>query len=119
VAIVSNNNADAVAAYLARNELAGCVTHIEGRDPDDASHMKPSPWTLSRALDALHVDASDGLLIGDAPTDVQAARSVGVRSIGYANRPAKIARLRDAGADAIVTDMLALAAAMSAARSIR
>jgi hypothetical protein len=43
------------------------------------------------------------------------SRTLSVPSIGYANRPTKTVKLRDAGADAIVTDMLSLGDALSTA----
>jgi phosphoglycolate phosphatase len=41
-------------------------------------------------------------LIGDQTTDVQAARSIGAASIGYANKPGKADDLTAAGADAVI-----------------
>jgi phosphoglycolate phosphatase-like HAD superfamily hydrolase len=75
--------------------------------------MKPNPWTLTRALDHLDVPAA-AVFIGDAVTDIEAARALGMPSIGYANPPAKTTALRDAGADATVTSMLHLGEVMSA-----
>ncbi len=115
VAIVSNNSAAAITAYLERQGLTWGVAHIEGRSPDDPARTKPSPWTLRRALAHLHVEARDAIFIGDAITDIAAAHALGMPSIGYANRAVKTARLRDAGADAIVTSMLHLGDVMSAA----
>jgi beta-phosphoglucomutase-like phosphatase (HAD superfamily) len=99
VAIVSNNSAAAITAYLNRREMAWSVAHVLGRDPHDPARMKPNTWTLTRALDQLDVAASDAVLIGDAVTDVEAARALGMPSIGYANHPAKTDALRGAGAD--------------------
>jgi beta-phosphoglucomutase-like phosphatase (HAD superfamily) len=76
--------------------------------------MKPNPWTLTRALDHLDVPATAAVFIGDAVTDIEAARALGMPSIGSANRPAKTTALRDAGADATVTSMLHLGDVMSA-----
>jgi phosphoglycolate phosphatase len=52
--------------------------------------------------------------VGDSVTDIEAARAAGVRSIGYANKPGKFGQLTAAGADAVVTEMAALAAALTA-----
>jgi len=41
-------------------------------------------------------------LIGDQPTDVQAARAIGAASIGDANKPGKADDLTAAGADAVI-----------------
>ena len=42
---------------------------------------------------------------------LDAARNAGIRSVGYANKPGKHQRLRDAGAHAVVDDMRAIAQA--------
>ncbi len=115
VVIVSNNNANAIAAYLDRHQLSHLVMHIEGRDRDDARRMKPNPWAIKRALDQAAAPPSDAVLIGDAATDVQAAHAAKVLVIGYANKPGKAATLQDAGADGIATDMQQLADALRTA----
>lgn len=108
VAIVSNNSGPAVSAYLARAGLDDRVMHVEGRDPDNVALMKPDPFLLLRALQALGCSAGSGVLVGDSMSDVQAARRAGALVIGYANKPGKRAQL--AGADAVVESMRALAA---------
>jgi beta-phosphoglucomutase-like phosphatase (HAD superfamily) len=90
-----------------------------GRDPHDPARLKPNAWTLTRALDQLDLPASAAVFIGDAVTDIEAARGLGMPSIGYANRPAKTDALRDAGADAIVTSMLHVGDVMSAVGQLR
>jgi phosphoglycolate phosphatase len=49
------------------------------------------------------------VLVGDSTTDVAAAEAAGVRVLGFANKPGKDQRLRDAGADALVMSMSELA----------
>lgn len=75
VVMASNNNAEAIAAYLDRHQLAQFVARIEGRDPEDARRMKPNPWVIRRALAHATALPSDAVLIGDAVTDVEAART--------------------------------------------
>lgn len=112
VTIVSNNSADSVAAYVEREDLSQYVAHIVGRDPDDPGRMKPDPYLVERALSIDGTSTDDAVLIGDSPSDVAAAQAVGVRVIGYANKPGKADRLARAGAEAIVTSMRLLAEAM-------
>jgi phosphoglycolate phosphatase len=113
VVMASNNNAEAIAAYLDRHRLAQLVAHIEGRDPDDGRRMKPNPWVIRRALDHAAASPSEAVLIGDATTDVEAAHAADVPVVGYANKPGKATRLQDA--DAIATDMQQLADALRTA----
>jgi HAD superfamily hydrolase (TIGR01549 family) len=110
VAIVSNNTADAVSSYLARTDLGQFVHHVEGRDPDDPGRMKPAPYLIHRAARQLEVPLPDVVLVGDAETDVEAARAAGARCLGYANKPGKILRLTAAGADAVVSDLATITA---------
>jgi HAD superfamily hydrolase (TIGR01509 family) len=102
LAIVSNNTGASVRAYLDRAGLTGFVQHIEARDPSDPARMKPSPYLIERAAQALGASPSRCTLIGDQTSDVMAARAIGAASIGYANKPGKTEDLTAAGADAVI-----------------
>ena len=67
--------------------------------------MKPNPFALRHALDVLGTPARDAVFIGDSVSDVQAGGAVGIRTIGYANKPAKPKLLAAARADVIITRM--------------
>ncbi len=85
--------------------LAGLVQHVEARDPADPTRMEPSPYLVERAAQAIAVPLTRCLLIGDQPTDIQAAQAVRATSIGYANKPGKYVDLAAAGADTITIQM--------------
>lgn len=104
VAIVSNNSTTAIRKYLVRQSLDRYVDAVFGR-PVDSSLMKPDPHLVTSACEHLGSTAETCLLVGDSETDVEAAHDAGCRCIGYANKPGKLARLSNAGADAIVTDV--------------
>lgn len=110
VAVVSNNSAEAIHAYLRRHGLVPLVAHVQGRDTHDPDLMKPNPSPLRVALTALDAEPDGAVLIGDSLTDLQAARAAGVRVIGYANKPHKLTLL--AHADALTTSMRTLAEAI-------
>ncbi len=112
VAVVSNNSAVAIAAYLAAHRLAGHVASVVGRAYADPARMKPNPEPILSAARALASDPGDCILIGDSLSDVDCARVAGVPVIGYANKSPKAERLRSAGADAVVTSMGDIAAAL-------
>lgn len=112
-AVVSNNTAEAVTAYLERTGLTDFVTHIEGRDPGDPALMKPDPHLITRTLRALNADAEACTLVGDSESDIQAAHAASTSAIGYANKPGKRQRLVDACADATTSSMAELAAIFS------
>jgi len=108
VAIVSNNCTAAIAAYLNRFELVQFVDHIEGRYPLDVALMKPSPYLLHSAMNTLGAAAEKTAFIGDTQTDIEAAKSARVLSVGYANKPGKRERLAAGGASVVVESMAAL-----------
>jgi beta-phosphoglucomutase-like phosphatase (HAD superfamily) len=110
VAIVSNNSAEAVHAYLQRHGLIPFVGQVQGRDPHDPALMKPHPYPLREVLTALDANPADAVLIGDSLTDLQAARAAGIRVIAYANKSRKHAQL--AQADAMTTSMQTLVEAI-------
>lgn len=105
VAIVSNNSAGAVMAYLTVAGLAGHITSVVGRAYADPSRMKPNPEPVLHAVFDLDAQPRDCLLIGDSLADIESARAAGVPVIGYANRSSKVQAFADAKADAVVTSL--------------
>jgi HAD superfamily hydrolase (TIGR01662 family) len=89
IAVVSNNSERAVTAYLAQHGLADRVDLISARTSANPALLKPSPHLLDQAIGGLDASPDECVIIGDSVTDVQAARSAGIRSIGYANKPGK------------------------------
>ncbi|MGA5064501.1 HAD family hydrolase [Streptomyces exfoliatus] len=109
VAIVSNNSADCVHAYLSSQGLSGAVEAVVGRPILRPDLMKPSPHPLLEAAAILGVSPERSALVGDSITDVEAARAAGAGSIGFANKPGKKEALTAAGAGSVVTDMRSIA----------
>jgi HAD superfamily hydrolase (TIGR01509 family) len=107
-AVASNNTTNCIQAFFLANNRLPAPTAIAGRPPGRPDLMKPAPYLLLQAADALGVALSHTVLIGDSLADVQAAATAGARVIGYANKPGKIQRLRSAGADWVVTDLSGL-----------
>ncbi|MBK3558072.1 HAD family hydrolase [Streptomyces sp. MBT56] len=112
VAIVSNNSAACVQAFLLLHGLQHLVDAVIGRAPYRPDAMKPDPDSLLRASSELDTPPGDCTLIGDSVTDVEAAKATGGRSVGFANKPGKERALGDAGADVVVTTMVAVAEAL-------
>ncbi|MEV0316855.1 HAD family hydrolase [Streptomyces sp. NPDC050658] len=97
LAVTTNNSARAAAKYLESRKLTHCFApHIYGRT-QDLDLLKPNPYCLNRALSAMGADPSVALMIGDAPTDYEAAVRAGVHFLGYARNGRKEGLLRDAG----------------------
>ncbi|WP_407837972.1 HAD family hydrolase [Streptomyces sp. DSM 116496] len=112
VAVVSNNSAECVRAFLELHGLSEYVLEIVGRPAEQPHLMKPNPHPLLMAAELLHVDVTACVLIGDAVTDIQAAHAAGATVIGYANKSHKPEAFADLGAEAITEDMQAIADAL-------
>ncbi|MGW1211283.1 HAD family hydrolase [Streptomyces sp. NPDC002499] len=102
LAITTNNSPQVVRSYLSTRGLDSCFTpHIYGRT-QVLEHLKPHPHCLNRALSAMGAAPSAALMIGDAPTDLAAARLAGVPFLGYASSERKAKLLKDAGAENVL-----------------
>ncbi|CAL9477361.1 MULTISPECIES: HAD family hydrolase [unclassified Streptomyces] len=102
LAVTTNNSPRVVREYLtSRGALPCFAPHLYGRTRE-LQYLKPHPHCLRRALNAMGAAPSAALMIGDTPSDLQAARAVGVPFLGYARNDRKHKLLRDAGAGAIV-----------------
>ncbi|MFY1688030.1 HAD family hydrolase [Plantactinospora sp. WMMB782] len=111
VAVVSNNSAAAIEAYLTAHDLAPYVTPIIGRAYADPRRMKPNPGPVLNAVHALGVVPARCTLVGDSLSDIEAARAAGVAVIGYANRAWKVDAFT--AADIVVTSMGDIAEVLS------
>lgn len=109
ITVVSNNSAAAVADYMHQHDLMRFIDGIAARTSSNPDLLKPNPHLLHQAIRDRATNPASCVLIGDSVTDVDAAQSAGVRSIGYANRPGKADRLSGAGANVVVTEMVAIA----------
>jgi phosphoglycolate phosphatase-like HAD superfamily hydrolase len=103
-AITTNNAAVAASAYVESRGLADCFPYVYGRTPN-LDLMKPDPYCLEEAIKAMGAVSSATLMIGDAATDLVAARQAGVSFLGYARNEDKERILREAGAEVIVSSM--------------
>ncbi|MFJ4473080.1 HAD family hydrolase [Streptomyces sp. NPDC089424] len=102
LAVTTNNSPRAARQYLAGRGLESVFgPHLYGRSRD-LSLLKPDPHCLDQALRAFGAAPEDALMIGDAPTDLMAARSAGVGFLGYVRNERKEKILRDAGAGYLV-----------------
>jgi HAD superfamily hydrolase (TIGR01509 family) len=114
VAVVSNNSAGAVSAYLTRQRLLGHVSPIVGRAYAEPDRMKPSPEPVLRAVNTLHAAPSACVLVDDSLSGIESAKAAGAAVIGYANKPHKVDAFTAAGADVVITSMADLASALLA-----
>jgi phosphoglycolate phosphatase-like HAD superfamily hydrolase len=88
--LVREGHALAVASSARKEELedllrcAGVDRLIKLRtSSSDTDNSKPDPDVVHAALKQLGVDASDSIMIGDTPYDIEAARRAGVETIAF------------------------------------
>lgn len=105
IVIISNNAPEAIELFLNRTDLAGYVDLVIGRPPRRPDLMKPNPFMVRGSLTRIGIPASEAVLIGDSPSDVQAAHAVKVPAIGYARAPGRAKILTEAGADGVTEDL--------------
>lgn len=102
LAIATNNSPRVVRSYLDTRGLTECFApHIYGRT-QDLHRLKPDPHCLNRALSAMGAAPTAALMIGDSPSDLDAAVRADVPFLGYARNEQKAKLLRAAGAEHVV-----------------
>lgn len=111
VSIVTNNSATAVEAYLARHRAEGHVDAIAGRRSEAIDELKPHPALVLEALAATGGHPSRGILVGNSPSDIEAAHRAGAAAVGFVDRPSKWRSL--SSADALVTTIEAIVTAIA------
>ena len=87
--------ADLAAAGARLDAVYACPHHAEGQAPyDHPDHpaRKPNPGMLSRAVEALDLDAGASWIVGDRASDLEAGRGAGLKGglhvlTGYGTRP--------------------------------
>jgi HAD superfamily hydrolase (TIGR01549 family) len=120
VGIVSNNSQLAVDHYLRSHELTQHVDHVAARTTSNPNLLKPNPHLLLRSMHAFGDKPESFVMVGDSLSDIESARAAGIRHIGYANKPGKLNRFTQAGANAVITSLAELTEAVldsTAARS--
>ena len=102
LAVVSNNSAVAVEAFLEARGILGVFRGgIHGR-PTDPSRIKPNPAGVLEAMGWLDAVPGRTVLVGDSPADYGAARAAGVGFVGFSAWPGAGEALRTCGATVIL-----------------
>ncbi|MGW3410823.1 HAD family hydrolase [Streptomyces sp. NPDC000888] len=110
--VVSNNAEEPVWQYLKRADLQSKFEAVCGRDAREPRLMKPDPDAVLRGLKTLDgLVPSRALLVGDQLTDLQAARSAGVRFLGFTQDRKRRRQMKRNGADGVVASHAPVVAA--------
>jgi phosphoglycolate phosphatase-like HAD superfamily hydrolase len=75
---------------------------------EDAEATKPEPDIFAAALERSGLTAERAIVVGDSVWDVEAARRIGLQTVGVLSGGFGEAELRDAGAVAVYHDPQAL-----------
>ena len=114
IGVVSNNSPRAVNAYLDRHGLSDGIALVTARTSHDPAILKPSPHLINQAVRGLDATPAATVLVGDSFTDIEAAHSARVASIGYANKPGKREHMMELRAGAVIASMADLALSLRA-----
>ena len=103
IALASSAKGEELGIYKRKADIERLVE--EETSSDDAERSKPHGDIFQAALDRLSdVAPGEAVVVGDTPYDAEAARKVGVRTVGVLCGGFSEADLREAGAVAIFRD---------------
>jgi HAD superfamily hydrolase (TIGR01509 family) len=103
ITLASSAKADELTAYKKIADIEDLVD--EETSADDAEKSKPHPDIFEATLGRLGwLDPSEAMVVGDSPYDAEAARKIGLRSIGVLCGGFPEADRRQAGCVAIYRD---------------
>jgi AHBA synthesis associated protein len=108
-AIATGKAGERARYLLERLGVLSCFDHVLGSD--EVARAKPAPDIVLRALELLGARPEDAVMLGDAVTDIQAARSAGVDAAAALWGARDRAELLASGPDAVLrrpSDLLAL-----------
>jgi phosphoglycolate phosphatase len=101
--IVTNSGRKAASESLKKSRLGSFFEFVLTRD--DLETMKPRPDGLIEAVARLGVSPGDVLYVGDSRYDIMAAKQAGVRSVAVATGNYSTEKLKEMGADVVVTSL--------------
>ena len=105
MAVASNNSASAINHWLKLQGLDHLVQAVIGRHPTNVELMKPDPWAVLIACEAIRQAPTGCLFIGDSLTDAQAATAAGTPFVALATRVDKTTAFTNAGCATIINTM--------------
>lgn len=103
-AVVSRNCADAIRSVMP--EVDGLSAFVPR---ELAARPKPHPDQVYLALAKMGLNPKDAWMVGDHPTDMQAARAAGCKAVGVTTGRTGGGQLTKAGAQMVLEDLSTLA----------
>lgn len=111
MSIASSRSSPSLLLFLKSMGIAQYFGYVIGSD--SVTHHKPHPEPVLQTLEHYGVAASDTLVVGDMPVDIEMAHNAGVRAVGVSYGNASRDDLQQASADAIVDNMSELVDAIA------
>lgn len=102
IVLASSAKKDELDHYIGLLDAEALVDAVTSAD--DVATSKPAPDIFDAALDKIGVEAGAAMAVGDTIYDVEAARGIGVATVGLTSGPFDRRQLKDAGAIAVFTD---------------
>ena len=106
--VASSRGADSLNDFLRDMGIAASISYVLGAE--NVQLPKPHPEPVLKTLRDLGMDASDALVVGDMPVDIQMGRGAGAKTCGVSYGNAGRAALLQASADYIIDDIRELIA---------
>ena len=108
--VASSRGADSLNDFLREMGIAPYISYVLGAE--DVAHAKPHPEPVLKTLRDLDASASDAIVVGDMPVDIQMGRGAGAKTCGVSYGNAGREALKQSGADYIIDDFSELLAIM-------
>ena len=100
--VASSRGRESLIHFLQEMEIAPLFCYVLSED--DVTLAKPHPEPVLKTLRDLATDASDAIVVGDMPVDIQMGKSAGVRTCGVSFGNSGREALLRAGADYVIDD---------------
>ena len=111
LAVLTNSGRKAAYSALRKAELTDCFDFVLTRE--DVGTMKPSPDGILEAVNRFSMPKSEICYVGDGVYDIVAAKAAGLRVISVATGIYTPERLRDEGADVVISSLKELPALLA------
>lgn len=100
--VASSRGTESLTDFLREMGIAPYISYVLGAD--DVSKAKPHPEPVLKTLEALSAEASETLVVGDMPVDVQMGLGAGAWTCGVTYGNSDRAALLEAGANYVIDD---------------
>ena len=104
--IATSRLTDSLMLFMRHHDIDRYFEYLVGSD--SVTNHKPHPEPVEKTLTALCIEPSEALVVGDMPVDIAMAHNAGVRAVGVDYGNATHAKLSEAEADWIISNITKL-----------